>query len=243
MNSVSRLQKYSALAAAPCASLGAGALGVGALGALAVGGISVEATADGITTVTASSSGTSWSNQAVFSAGDIDFRVFAHWYYNSGTTGNSASMGLSIGNRDDAGSMQFWSGSTQSKVISASATGVGHTNSGFGGSRLRTEGVSSAYHVFNELGTGETGSDRYLGFFVQNELTSDYVAGWINFDFERALGIRAFTINAWAFNVGDSDTYITMPANGGAAPVPGIGGLAGLAMGAAGVRRKRQRVA
>ena len=31
--------------------------------------------------------------------------------------------------------------------------------------------------------------------------------------------------------------------NGGAAAVPGIGGLAGLAMGAAGLRRKRQRVA
>jgi MYXO-CTERM domain-containing protein len=241
MNSVSRLQKYSALAAAPCASLGAGALGAGALGALAVGGISVEATADGITTVTASSSGTSWSNQAVFSAGGIDFNVFANWYNSSSS--NSASMGLSIDNRDDAGPMQFWSGGTQSKVISASATGAGHTNSGYGGSRWSAFGASSGNYYFNELGTGETGSDRYLGFFVQNELTSDYVAGWINFDFERALGIRSFTINAWGFNVGDSDTYITMPANGGAAPVPGIGGLAALAMGAAGVRRKRQRVA
>ena len=230
MNSVSRLQKYSALAAAPCASLGAGALGAGALGALAIGGISVEATAGVITTVTASSSGTSWSNQAVFDAGGIDFNVFAFF---SGSI-SSASMGLSIDNRGDAGPMQFWSGGTQSKVISAGATGAGHTNNGYGGSQVGN---------FNELGTGETGSDRYLGFFVQSELTSDYVAGWINFDFDRTEGIRAFTLNAWAFNVGDSDTSITMPANGGAAPVPGIGGLAALAMGAAGMRRKRQRVA
>jgi hypothetical protein len=241
MNSVSRLQKYSALAAAPCASLGAGALGVGALGALAVGGISVEATADGIATVTASSSDAGRSREAVFSAGGIDFNVFANWYNSS--SWYFASMGLSISNRHNAGPMKFWAGGTQSKEISDFATGVGHTNSGYGGSLVSTSG-GSQFRSFNELGTGETGSDRYLGFFVQNELTSDYVAGWINFDFERALGIRSFTINAWAFNVGDSDTSITMPANGGAAaPVPGIGGLAALAMGAAGVRRKRQRVA
>ena len=51
--------------------------------------------------------------------------------------------------------------------------------------------------------------------------------------------------DSWNFNVGDSSTAITMPANsgGGGGAVPGIGGLAGLAMGAAGMRRKRQRVA
>jgi MYXO-CTERM domain-containing protein len=69
------------------------------------------------------------------------------------------------------------------------------------------------------------------------------VAGWINFDFDRSAGQRSFTINSWNFNVGDSSTAITMPANSGGGAVPGIGGLAGLAMGAAGLRRKRQRVA
>jgi hypothetical protein len=218
MNSVSRLQKYSALAAAPCA----------ALGGLAVGGISVEATAGGVTTVTAAP-GASWSNQSVFTAGGIDFKVFAFF-----SATNAASMGLSIGNRGDAGPMKFWAGGTQSKVISASATGVGHTNNGYGGSQLNN---------FNELGAGDTGSNRYLGFFVQHTPSSNYVAGWINFDFDRSAGQRSFTINSWNFNVGDSSTAITMPANSGGGAVPGIGGLAGLAMGAAGLRRKRQRVA
>ena len=233
MNSVSRLQKYSTLAAAPCA----------ALGVLAVGGISVEASAGSnfgwvvarAAPLPGGSTGT-WSNKAVFAAGGIDFNLFA--FCNSSS---SASMGLSIDNRGEAGRMKFWSGSTQSKVISGSATGVGHTNSGYGGSQVGN---------FNELGTGSshhsdlTGwTPRYLGFFVQNELTSDYVAGWINFGFDRTAGERAFTIYDWAYNVGDSDTSITMPANGGAAAVPGIGGLAALAMGAAGMRRKRQRVA
>ena len=225
MNSVSRLQKYSALAAAPGA----------ALGGLAVGGISVEATA-GVTTTVAAGQGhlaAIWSNQAVFNAGGIDFNVFAFF----GST-NSASMGLSINfpDRNFAGQIKFWSGGTQSKVISAGATGAGLTNAGFGGS------AAGGFGNFNLLGTGVTGSNRYLGFFVQNFVTTDYVAGWINFDFDRSAGQRSFTINSWNFDVG-ANASVTMPANSGGGAVPGIGGLAGLAMGAAGMRRKRQRVA
>ena len=218
MNSVSRLQKYSALAAAPGA----------AIGGLAVGGISVEATA-GVTTVTANANFSS-TNQAVFTAGGIGFSAWAFF-----SSDSSASMGLMIkgADRSDAGQIKFWSGGTQSKVISSGATGAGVTNSGYGGSQMNN---------FNLLGTGDTGSNRYLGFFVQNTLTTDYVAGWINFDFDRSAGQRSFTINSWNFDVG-ANASVTMPANSGGGAVPGIGGLAGLAMGAAGLRRKRQRVA
>ena len=224
MNSVSRLQKYSALAAAPCAALG---------GLAAVGGISVEATAGGVTRTVTANAGATWRNQAVFNAGGIDFNVFAFF----GST-NSASMGLSINfpDRNFAGQIKFWSGGTQSKVISAGATGAGLTNAGFGGS------AAGGFGNFNLLGTGVTGSNRYLGFFVQNFVTTDYVAGWINFDFDRSAGQRSFTINSWNFDVG-ANASVTMPANSGGGAVPGIGGLAGLAMGAAGMRRKRQRVA
>ena len=222
MNSVSRLQKYSALAAAPGA----------ALGGLAVGGISVEATAGGVTTVTANA-GASWMSTDLFNAGGIGFNVWAFF----GST-NSASMIFAINSSQrstsggTAGQIQFWSGAGQSKVISANATGADYTNNGFGGSQIPN---------FDLLGTGTTGSNRYLGFFVQNTSTgTDYVAGWINFDFDRSAGQRSFTINSYSVDVG-ANASITMPANGGA--VPGIGGLAGLAMGAAGMRRKRQRVA
>ena len=145
-------------------------------------------------------------------------------------------MGLSIAGtqRPSVGQMQFWSGGTQSKVISSGATGAGVTNSGYGGSQMNN---------FNLLGTGDTGSNRYLGFFVQNTVTTDYVAGWINFDFDRSSGKRIFTINSYSVDVAGSGASITMPANSGGGAVPGIGGLAGLAMGAAGLRRKRQRVA
>ena len=220
MNSVSRLQKYSALAAAPCA----------ALGGLAVGGISAEATAGGGFPITVFANAASpQSNQSVFAAGGIGFNVFAFFSNN-----NSASMGLSIDDRQDAGQMQFWSGGTQSKVISSGATGAGLTNNGYGGSQVNN---------FNLLGTGDTGSNRYLGFFVQHTPSSNYVAGWINFDFDRSNGLRSFTINSYSVDVAGSGATITMPANSGGGAVPGIGGLAGLAMGAAGMRRKRQRVA
>ena len=220
MNSVSRLQKYSALAAAPCA----------ALGGLAVGGISAEATAGGGFPITVFANAASpQSNQSVFAAGGIGFNVFAFFSNN-----NSASMGLSIDDRQDAGQMQFWSGGTQSKVISSGATGAGLTNNGYGGSQVNN---------FNLLGTGDTGSNRYLGFFVQHTPSSNYVAGWINFDFDRSNGLRSFTINSYSVDVAGSGATITMPANSGGGAVPGIGGLAGLAMGAAGLRRKRQRVA
>ena len=214
MNSVSRLQKYSALAAAPGA----------AIGGLAVGGISVEATAGVSTTVTANA-GQNWSNQAVFNAGGIDFNVWAFFLAT-----NNASMGLSINNADRnvlAGQIKFWSGGTQSKVISAGATGAGVTNNGYGG---------SYFGINNLLGAGETGSG-YLGFFVQNVVNSDYTAGWINFDFDRTAGTRSFTLNSWDFNVGDSTTDITMP--GSAVPEPGTFGLSLLALGAIGLRRRR----
>ena len=216
MNYINRLKNYSALAKAPCASLGAGVL--------AIGGISVE-TAGAATTVTAGNAEI-FIASPVFQAAGIDFNVFA--FYSSD---NSASMGLSINAPDRngvAGQIKFWSGGTQSKVISAGATGAGVTNNGYGGSQFGN---------FNLLGTGETGSDRYLGFFVQNIVNSDYTAGWINFDFDRTAGIRSFTLNSWDFNVGDSTTDITMPAS--AVPEPGTFGLSLLALGAIGLRRRR----
>ncbi|MCP4743347.1 MAG: LPXTG cell wall anchor domain-containing protein [Actinomycetales bacterium] len=82
---------------------------------------------------------------------------------------------------------------------------------------------------------------------MQNEDSGTYVAGWVQMAFDFSAGNVAngayVTIMDWSFNTGDVNTSITMPATGGSDAVPGIGGLAGLAMGAAGLRRKRQRVA
>ena len=86
-----------------------------------------------------------------------------------------------------------------------------------------------------------------MGFAVQNEDGGTYVAGWVQMAYDFSAGNVSngsdVTIMDWAFNTGDVNTSTTIPASGGGTPVPGIGGLAGLAMGAAGQRRKRQRAA
>ncbi|HAC08510.1 MAG TPA: hypothetical protein DCG14_02535 [Phycisphaerales bacterium] len=94
---------------------------------------------------------------------------------------------------------------------------------------------------------GTTKGSGYLGFAVERVDTevSTFVAGWIHFTLDRTIGEDSyFTINNWAFETGDVTTSITMPASppqGGSGAVPGLGGLAALAIGAAGVRSRRQR--
>ena len=226
MSSTNRLKTYTALAVAPCAALG---------------GIAAEThAAPGQVPVTAQLNGSipNMASQVLvnaFTAASIQFQA---WVFVSQSSPTSSSGGLKIESADqaDAGSMKFWGVETGSQAISFNATGFDKSNRGFGGWGNSTSMV----------GTGQSGSG-YLGFAVQNTNTSTYVAGWVNFTYDRSLGNGVngnfFTINSWAFNTGDVTTSITMPGTAASGAVPGVGGLAGLAMGAAGLRRKRQRVA
>ena len=223
MSDSNRLKTYAALAAAPCAALG---------------GIAAEThAAPGQVPATAQLNNSNFNSVDAFTAADIQFQAFAFY-----STANSQSGGLQIAgpDRNKAGNMKFWGVETGSQNISFNATGFDKSNDGFGGWKIA--GANSTSMV----GTGPSGSG-YLGFAVENENTDVYVAGWVNFTYDRSLGRGAngnfFTINSWAFNTGDVTTSITMPGTAASGAVPGIGGLAGLAMGAAGLRRKRQRVA
>jgi len=87
----------------------------------------------------------------------------------------------------------------------------------------------------------------YLGFSIaekdsSRQDTGTYYNGFLQYTFELTGSSATLTINQWAYNVGDVNSSITMPANGASA-VPGFGGIAALACGAAGVRRSRRRVA
>jgi len=76
----------------------------------------------------------------------------------------------------------------------------------------------------------------YLGFRIPGE---GYTYGWIEFDRQ----MSGLTITRWGIEE-DAATTITLPSQGGGGgAVPGLGGIAALACGAAGVRRSRQRVA
>lgn len=80
----------------------------------------------------------------------------------------------------------------------------------------------------------------YLGFSIEDQTPGgDTYYGFLQYTFTLTAGDAELTIGQWAYNVNSS---ITMPPNGATA-VPGFGGLAALACGAAGVRRSRRRVA
>jgi len=133
--------------------------------------------------------------------------------------------------------MRFWGVEPNSQVICWSAAGFDRSNNGFSGFDANATFMIGAV----TSGSGD------LGFSVENTATDTSVAGWVQFTYHRSQGSgakgRFFTIDRWNFNTGDVRTSIMMPATGPSAAVPGVGGLADLAMGAAGLRLKRHRVA
>ena len=71
------------------------------------------------------------------------------------------------------------------------------------------------------------------------ELNGETVFGWA--DISLSTDELSLTVHGWAFE--DSGGSILAGQTESSTPVPGIGGLAALACGAAGLRRKRNRVA
>lgn len=92
------------------------------------------------------------------------------------------------------------------------------------------------YNTSQLSGAPTTG---YLGFSIEDQVAGDTYNGFLQYTFTLTAGAAELTIGQWAYNV---NTPITMPPNGATA-VPGFGGLAALACGAAGVRRSRRRFA
>lgn len=79
---------------------------------------------------------------------------------------------------------------------------------------------------------------------------TDRYFGWIDYTLEANGSVSDpfnFVVNSWAYNDVSGEGIIagqnTAASGGGAAPVPGLGGLAALAIGAAGLRNRRQRIA
>ena len=233
MNPSARLKTYTALAAAPCAALG----GIAVETHAAPGGVGVTAQLQGGPNSTSGS----FKTANAFSAGSLQFQAFVFVY-----SVGSQSGGLQLANSDRAaaGKMRFWAFDSASQTISWNAAGYDKSNNGYGG--RSAFGSSSTFM----MGTGVSATGNYMGFAVENEDNGTYVAGWVQMAFDFSAGNVAngsyVTIMDWSFNTGDVNTSITMPGSppqGGSGAVPGVGGLAGLAMGAAGLRRKRQRVA
>ncbi len=229
MTSATRLKTYTALAAAPCAALG----GIAAETHAAPGSLGVTAQLQG---------GSSFIQASAFTAVGLQFQAFV--FDRSWRSSQLGGLQIYGPDRIDAGKMRFWSFDSASQTISWNAAGYDESNGGYGGRKVLSQGNSYM------MGTGVSATGNYMGFAVQNTDSGEYVAGWVQMAFDFSAGNVAngsyVTIMDWSFNTGDVNTSITMPGSppqGGSGAVPGVGGLAGLAMGAAGLRRKRQRVA
>ena len=96
-----------------------------------------------------------------------------------------------------------------------------------------TDSHTTSNDIHKQIFAGETGA-----FGIRFIDGGDYYYGWVEVS-EDADGI--ITVERWALESTANTAASYAPGGGGA--VPGLGGLAALAMGAGGVRRKRNRVA
>ena len=109
-------------------------------------------------------------------------------------------------------------------------------------------GVSSNSILKASAGTLGLGTDNLIGFEISDGSSQNFY-GWIEYtlQLDGAANERnrfLFTINAWAYNdVANQGIISGQSTAAGSNAVPALGGLAALAIGAAGVRSRRQRIA
>ena len=144
-----------------------------------------------------------------------------------------------------------WAGtSTGSATASFSASGNGafsmvnsgvSIGSGFSGSPRISHGMSfSSSQRHRTIGNLDLGSGEIVGFRLS--ATGLTFFGWVNYDLSMFEGEYAFIVNSWAYNDAAGEGIIAgQNVAAGSTAVPGLGGLAALAIGAAGVRSRRQR--
>lgn len=85
-----------------------------------------------------------------------------------------------------------------------------------------------------------TGSNHLIGLSLGLGGTIHYA--WIDYSLSMFEGEYTFTVNRWAYNdVANEGIIAGQNLAAGSTAVPGLGGLAALAIGAAGVRSRRQR--
>ena len=142
----------------------------------------------------------------------------------------------------------------------------GYATAGFGTGGLSSLASFATVNGGSSIGTGFSGATyaSFSMFFANNAMTSsqsngmstgtsvlmgvsisdgtDTFYGWINYTLSMFEGDFTFTINRWAYNdVANEGIIAGQNQAAGSSAVPGLGGLAALAIGAAGVRSRRQR--
>ena len=109
-----------------------------------------------------------------------------------------------------------------------------------GGSSINNFITFYSSQIYSNSGNLDLGSGGIVGFRLTDEVDNYY--GWIAYDLSLSEGEFTFTVNSWAYNdVAGEGIIAGQNQAAGSSAVPGLGGLAALAIGAAGVRSRRQR--
>ena len=114
-------------------------------------------------------------------------------------------------------------------------------DTGFTGSNYMYNLVTfKSGQVTNSSGSFALGTGNIVGFSIID--AGDTYYGWLEYDLALSSTVLNFTVNRWAYNdVANEGIIAGQNLAAGSTAVPGLGGLAALAIGAAGVRSRRQR--
>ena len=167
----------------------------------------------------------------LFSLGDIDFyaanRRVGHW----------STSGTGYAQLSPSSSVFLWN-----LAMVDSGVSIGTGFSGQSGIALQMYFTNSALSTtYGGLqGKMDLGENQIVGFSFSDSGESYY--GWVNYTLSMFEDEFTFIINSWAYNdVANEGIIAGQDVAAGSNAVPGLGGLAALAVGAAGVRSRRQR--
>ena len=172
-------------------------------------------------------------------------------------------VSVAAGNRTDPG---FWDIRAAALFGTRTTSPLAHNfalhQAANSGSTIQSDWINSSYSTkqsfiqkenFSKTGTTtkiqslDPGTNQLAAFSIFDG--TDRYFGWIDYTLEANGSVSDslnFVINSWAYNDVSGEGIIagqnTAASGGGAAPVPGLGGLAALAIGAAGLRTRRQRI-
>ena len=224
MSRSERLLTYAAMAAAP--SIVGGAAHAGATYYQYTTPVSVTASRIGQNAAQVGLPGSG------LSAVGININLFA---YDAFGVGQAAGILVSGGNGPG-----FWRyGTSNARTISYSAA------VDFSATSARFVNPSNAGSYLRQLDTGR----HYIGLTALSSLTNTEFTAWFEYELVLSSTTVELTIHSYAYDLYGAP--LMMPGTGGSmgggmgggGAVPGLGGLAALACGAAGMRRNRQRVA
>ena len=193
-------------------------------------------TSTGSTTIAQSSDSTvAWNT--LFSIGQVDVRV-RNLLVNTDPSNNWTMSAQIDGNPGFA----YGTGAISTGAIS---NGMTISTSFLNGSVANVRYYSVSNNVASlstTSGALGAGTNKLLALRVEEGTDTFY--GWIDYtlSFNDIYSGYTFTVNAWAYNdVSGQGIFAGQNTAAGSQAVPGLGGLAALAIGAAGVRSRRQR--